>query len=387
MSWKVDGLRRSHVASFLILCGIVPTVAQSAESASLEARAVELERIRDEIAVLTGRLAKVREETAELEGDLERLSLERQLQERRVAEAIAAARLAQERLEASQQALLRLQAELERERASLADRLTGLYRLGRHGALRLFLAVDRAREVLPAVRWARYLSRREARTVERFEILGFELDRERQERESAERQARAWLEAEKQRRQELSRLEAEWTRRLQARRKESRGLLEEALSLAEAARKLGSFLATLTPSGERAALPGVPMQQFQGLLDWPVRGRVRIPFGPRMDPRYGTRVPHHGIELETTPGQPVEVVYGGQVAFAAPFEGYGKTVIVVHPGGVVSLYAQLAELSVERGAMVSLRMRLGTTGSRFYFEIRLDQRPTNPESWMREPLK
>ncbi len=352
----------------------------------IRARAAELERIRDEIAELTGQLARVRQETAGLEGDLERLSLERNLQERRVAEATSATELARERVEASRAALDRIEAELARERNALTQRLSGLYRLGRHGVLRLLLAADRAPELLPAIRWARYSSRREAATVERFETLRAQANRERSELESAERHARAWLAAQQERRVELARLEREWSKRLEARRQESELLTQQALLLAEAARKLSNFLASLTASGDQS-VPGIPIQQFHGLLDWPVRGRLRTPFGTRIDPRYRTRVPHNGIELETVPGLPVEAIYGGRVIFAAPFEGYGKTVIVLHPGGVISLCAYFDEIFVERGDVISLRSRLGTTGSRFYLEIRIDQRPTDPRSWMREPLK
>ena len=47
--------------------------------------------------------------------------------------------------------------------------------------------------------------------------------------------------------------------------------------------------------------------------------RVTAGFGPRLDPRYGTRVPHHGIDLETSPGADVVAVYPGRVVYAAPF--------------------------------------------------------------------
>ena len=42
-------------------------------------------------------------------------------------------------------------------------------------------------------------------------------------------------------------------------------------------------------------LAGRPIQRFRGVLDWPVRGDVIAGFGPRLDPRYRTRVPHNGV--------------------------------------------------------------------------------------------
>ena len=119
-------------------------------------------------------------------------------------------------------------------------------------------------------------------------------------------------------------------------------------------------------------------------LDWPTAGRVTQGFGPRLDPRYGTRVPHNGVELAVaTPGAAVEAVYPGKVLFAAPFRGYGPTVIVHHPGRVFTLYAGLAELSVGRDAVVALGAVLGTAADTLYFEIRVENRPEDPRAWLR----
>ena len=68
------------------------------------------------------------------------------------------------------------------------------------------------------------------------------------------------------------------------------------------------------------------------MLDWPAPGRMVRGFGPRLDPRYGTRVPHNGIELAVEPGTPVRAVYPGKVLFAAPFRGYGPTVSTSRSG-------------------------------------------------------
>lgn len=364
---------------------VVAAARGTEEESPVASRAAELERIRDEIARLTARLVAVRQETSGLEQDLERLSLERALQERRVAESIAGHQLASERVQASRAELERLESALAREREALSRRLTGLYRLGRHGSLRLLLASEYASEVLPAVRWARYLSRREASTVERFTTLRARASVEREELERAERRAAAWAGEQEARRAELARLELAWSRRLESRRLEGEELTHRALSLAESARKLANFVATL--SGSAGLEPaGIPMEQFRGLLEWPARGKLRVSYGIRIDRRYGTRVRHDGVELATEPGVPVEAIYGGRVAFAAPFEGYGNTAILMHPGKIVSLYARLRQLEVQRGDVVSLRSRLGTAGESLYFEIRIEQRPTDPQLWMREKL-
>ena len=125
------------------------------------------------------------------------------------------------------------------------------------------------------------------------------------------------------------------------------------------------------------------MLEFRGLLDWPVKGRLTGEFGPRLDPRYRTRVPHNGVDLETRQGDAVVAVYPGRVAYAADFSGYGPTVVLAHAGQVFTLYAGLASTLVRKGELVSLGQRLGSAGSSLYFEIRVENRPEDPRRWIR----
>lgn len=345
-------------------------------------REAELEAIRGEIARLQAAVEQARRRATGLEGELERIGLELELQERRLAEAAAAKALADQQVAASERAIGELETQLAAERRRLEARLAGLYRFGRHGSIRLLLALEPGEELLPALRWIRYLVRRDADLVARFEELRARLAVERAELAERQAEAAGWLAQESRRRDELVRLEASRSRLLEGTRREGERLAGRALELGDRARKLSALLDSLY--GRTAeGLAGLPLGDFRGLLDWPTAGRVAIDFGPRLDPRYGTRVPHNGVDLATAPGAPVVAVYPGRVVFAAPFEGYGPTVVVQHAGRAFTLYAGLAEVSVGRGDMVSLQQPLGRAGSELYFEIRVDNRPENPRTWMR----
>jgi septal ring factor EnvC (AmiA/AmiB activator) len=110
---------------------------------------------------------------------------------------------------------------------------------------------------------------------------------------------------------------------------------------------------------------------------------VAIPFGPRLDPRYRTKVPHNGVTLQTQPGAQVKAVFPGKVAFAAPFQGFGQTVIVQHAGRAFTLYAGLGQPETRQGAVLSLGQVLGVAGEQLYFEIRIENRPQDPLLWLR----
>jgi septal ring factor EnvC (AmiA/AmiB activator) len=170
-----------------------------------------------------------------------------------------------------------------------------------------------------------------------------------------------------------------------------REVREEALAeLLEAERDLSDLLAGLSPPG--AAAPQLDMAKFRGLLDWPVEGRVTVPFGDQEHPRFRTAVPHPGLDLEAPHGRDVKAVFDGRAVFAEWFRGYGLTLILDHGGGHLSVYAHASVLLVEKGAEVArgqVVAKVGDTGSLkgpyLYFEIRKDGKPEDPRSWLGPP--
>lgn len=343
----------------------------------------DLASIRSEIARLEDELRSARARERTLAERLEAAELDLALQERRVAEAAAARALAQERVDAAETAVTRLGEELDAARSSLRRRLTGLYRLGREGPLRLLLAAEPGADLSAAVRLLRFLVRRDARAVERYVEVRDRLEAERRLLEEERAEVERWLAEAEARRRELAAARSRQDRLLARARAERRELSERARSLIDKERKLSNLLDFLYG---RAGTPlaGRPIQEFRGVLDWPVPGEVTVPFGPRTDPRYRTAVPHNGIEIAPGEGAPpVRAVYPGRVLFAAPFQGYGPTVVVHHAGRVFTLYAGLGALRVGQGDVLELGDPVGTAEGPLYFEIRRENRPEDPLNWLR----
>jgi septal ring factor EnvC (AmiA/AmiB activator) len=182
--------------------------------------------------------------------------------------------------------------------------------------------------------------------------------------------------------EKLARLRRKQSALLARLERERRSLSAQTAKLEDKERKLSHLLDFLYG---RASTPlsGTPVQQFQGVLDWPVRGKVLQEFGPRLDPRYGTQVPHNGLQLATSPGVEVRAVFPGRVLYAAPFQGYGLTAVVHHPGRVFTLYAGLKELRAGPDDMLSLGQVIGLATESLYFEIREENRPVDPRLWLR----
>ncbi len=343
-------------------------------------RAGDLESIRGEIRELEKRLEAANRKESGLAGRLTRLDLELDLQVQRLSEAKASRAVLNERIERSSTALIRLEEELQTARGELKRRVAGLYRLGRLGYLRLFTSMRSEADLIQGLRLLRFLARRDGASIERAVSTSAEVSETKRRLVSRREAAEKWAAEEVRRRKRLTALRRDQSRLLAATRRERETLAARNEELLRKERRLSELIGSL---GGEELLSGRQMQDFKGALDWPLEGHVAIGFGPRLDPRYGTQVPHNGIEIAARPGDVIRAVFGGRVLFSAPFESYGPTVVLLHPGRVFTLYAGLESLRVEKDQEVRLGETVGLAGARLYFEVRVDNRPRDPLVWLR----
>jgi septal ring factor EnvC (AmiA/AmiB activator) len=369
------GRRRASV----LLSGVAIALLSGAVGAELT-REQELASVRERARVLEAQVAELQRSRQGLEGELIEADLAVRLQGERAHEAalsLAGARTSED--EAAGR-VRDLQRALDEARDELGSRLVSLYRVGRQGLVRLALAARDEHAFLRDFRLVRYLVRRDARRVEDYlDLRGRLLDRQ-VELERRRHEARVWSEREAERLAELRRLQRRKAELLAQLLQQERRARDEAAELARREARLAAFLAAL--AGE-ASLDGEPMGRFAGVLEPPVVGAIIRAFGPRLDPRYRTRVPHNGQEYVTLERAAVTAVYPGTVLYAESLEGYGLTVVVHHPGRIFSLYSGLREAQVAPGDVLSLGSVLGSSSGRLYFEIRDENRPVDPESWLR----
>ena len=140
------------------------------------------------------------------------------------------------------------------------------------------------------------------------------------------------------------------------------------------------------PEPERPELEvGPPLSKFC----LPTNGRIEEKFGPRIDPNFGTKTTHKGVDIRASLGMPVRAVLGGQVVYADWFRGYGNLVILDHNNGYYSLYAHLDHIDKAAGDTVKKGAVLGSVGdtgslngAMLYFELRYHTQAVNPESYM-----
>ena len=120
-------------------------------------------------------------------------------------------------------------------------------------------------------------------------------------------------------------------------------------------------------------------------IPWPVTGPISSPFGPRINPIFGTPEFHTGLDIAVNYGVPVDAAAAGQVVSASLMEGYGNVVIIDHGGALATLYAHLSSMSVRQGQTVSKDQKIGAvgctglcTGPHLHFEVRIGGVPVQP---------
>ena len=118
---------------------------------------------------------------------------------------------------------------------------------------------------------------------------------------------------------------------------------------------------------------------------WPVRGRIVNNFGSRVNGSV-----NDGIDLAVPEGTLVRAADDGVVAYASnELKGYGNLVLVRHPNGFVTAYANGSEFLVKRNDQVrkgQVIMKSGQTGSvsapQLHFEIRKNSAPVDPTQYL-----
>ncbi len=140
-------------------------------------------------------------------------------------------------------------------------------------------------------------------------------------------------------------------------------------------------------TGQLLFIPGAQKQAASSHFDlystqdfiWPTKGKILSGFGDR-----ASNTVNRGITLRTVSDAHVIASSSGTVIFATEkLKGYGKTVIIAHEGGLMTIYAMLSQILVKPGEHITQ----GTPIARcahgvMHFEIRKGYIPQNPYHYL-----
>jgi murein DD-endopeptidase MepM/ murein hydrolase activator NlpD len=134
----------------------------------------------------------------------------------------------------------------------------------------------------------------------------------------------------------------------------------------------------------RDTVDGIPLSN-------PVAGHsISSAFGVRVDPFYGKRAMHLGVDFSAGYGVAVRAAAAGTVVAAGHSGGYGKMVVVDHGRGIRTRYAHLGQVLVEKGQNITREQVVGvvgstgrSTGPHLHYEIRHHGKAMNPARFLR----
>jgi len=125
---------------------------------------------------------------------------------------------------------------------------------------------------------------------------------------------------------------------------------------------------------------------------FPRRGGVTLPARGKLVKIYGQNTGYgntaKGITIAAWSGAQVVAPFDGKVAFAGPFRGYGKILIIEHRGGYHTLLAGMERVDgaigqwILAGEPVGVMARNSAKKPHLYMELRRSGKPVNPLPWV-----
>ena len=379
--------KRLFPSFFLLTILIIST---SLSAAQQDNRA-QLQQIRQQIEKAQSDLEKKNQTEVKLSREL---ALLRQTL-KRIDERISELRLEQQQLQKQiNQQQAKIQAGKDSVQATgkrLQKRLIALYKEGEVGTLRILFSADSPTELVQQFQYLTRVLHYDKELLAEFRSVLAEQQRRLVALEQLQQQQQQLLAKE-----ETQHKDAKDGRHLQDRllkhvQRDKKKLNMDLAELQEKAKRLQKLITELKPHKPQAPQQSIAgatnFRNGKGKLNWPVSGQLLIGFGTKKDPEIGTLYESNGFEISCRDNEPILAVADGQVAFSDWFNGYGNLLILSHPGGFHTLYAQAAKLDRATGEQVKAGDLLGYSGLQgrksIYFEIRHSGTAVDPAIWLK----
>lgn len=364
---------------------------------SLAAKAEEeLRKVKGKIHQEENVLKKIRQKKTTILGSLEELDRTIAHSEKRYRDSQKQVRTVAGDIRSLKKELASLESRILKQEKSNAGRIVAYYRIGKSGILPVLFSVSSLPEKLNNLNAMKVVLDADWKRLESFRSLL-------KQKESAEEKLQARLAREKKLKKEMKR----HVKEEKEKRRDKDGLLfrmgqDEHLhkGLLEELRNSEKELERMFREREeqqvgeynkRGESTNGSLTSGKGKLHWPVVGQLYRKYGKTFDPLHQTTIVNRGIDIRTKMGEPVRAVWGGEVAYADWFRGYGKLLIVHHGSKDYTVLSHMSRLTkgekerVEPGEIVGYAGDTGSMeGCMVHFEVWHEGKPRNPMEWIRK---
>ncbi|WP_068082692.1 M23 family metallopeptidase [Polycladidibacter stylochi] len=117
--------------------------------------------------------------------------------------------------------------------------------------------------------------------------------------------------------------------------------------------------------------------------------RLTSNFGSRLDPFLKKPAFHSGLDFAAPTGTPVMSTALGSVTFSGNKGGYGLSIEIMHPSGVITRYGHMSKLLVAKGDKVLPGQMIGlvgntgrSTGPHLHYETRINGAAVDPTQFL-----
>jgi murein hydrolase activator len=284
---------------------------------------------------------------------------------------------------------------LRTRRAAMERRLVSMYKVGSVAPLEIFADLRNPIDLLQRAVYFRRLKAYDEHLIRAIRTTKDRIEADKQDLESARAEQEQML---KEKQSEQRRLLAERESRQQVLSEvqaEKEEYLQRIVELETAQKQLLVLIKQLESRKAAAAAElekGLAGQfaKRKGKLAWPVTGPVAKGYGRIVHPVYKTVTVNNGIDIGVKGGEPVQCVAPGTVAYIGRMRGLGRFVVVDHHSGFLTIYANLASVSVTLEQRVELGSPLGRApvpvaggaGATVHFELRQSTSALDPLEWL-----
>lgn len=344
----------------------------------------DLKSLKEKIQILKNELEKSKKTKNTYESELKNVSIQMEITTKELKKIILEKKILEEKIVKMASDVISLKSKLEKLKKRLVFKLRILQKMGKLGYLRLFFSTSEG-DFLNILRWILHFSQEDRKLFLGFYETFSKLKEERDSLKKAEENLKAIEENLKKKRQEYEEIEKQKIFLIAQLDRKSKETEAQINLYKEKAARLENLLKILDSKDEEI-LVKEDINKYKGILNWPVKGKIKTPFGKITHPQYSTAIISNGIEVELEKPQELFPIFPGKVIYAKWFKGYNNLVVIDHGNGILSIIGYLHICYVKEGEWVNLKKTIGRITTQpylYYLEIRDKGISVDPLKWLR----